>query len=49
MATKGIGRPLTILLQADTTGLGKGLADAQTKLQKFGGELSVCWSSRRRI
>ena len=39
MATKGIGRPLTILLQADTTGLGKGLADAQTKLQKFGGEL----------
>jgi hypothetical protein len=39
MATKGIGRPLTILLQADTTGLGKGLADAQTKLGKFGGEL----------
>jgi hypothetical protein len=39
MATKGIGRPLTILLQADTTGLGKGLADAQTKLQKFGGQL----------
>lgn len=39
MATRGIGRPLTILLQADTTGLGKGLADAQTKLQKFGGEL----------
>jgi hypothetical protein len=39
MATKGLGRPLTILLQADTTGLGKGLADAQTKLQKFGGQL----------
>jgi hypothetical protein len=39
MATKGIGRPLTILLQADTTGLGRGLADAQTKLQKFGGQL----------
>ena len=39
MATRGIGRPLTILLQADTTGLGRGLADAQTKLQKFGGQL----------
>ena len=39
MATKGIGRPLTILLQADTTGLGRGLSDAQTKLQKFGGQL----------
>jgi len=39
MATKGIGRPLTILLTADTSGLGKGLSDAQKKLQKFGGEL----------
>jgi hypothetical protein len=39
MATKGIGRPLTILLKADTSGLGKGLNDAQKKLQKFGGEL----------
>ena len=39
MATKGIGRPLTILLQADTSGLGKGLTDAQKKLQKFGGQL----------
>jgi len=39
MATKGIGRPLTILLTADTSGLGKGLTDAQKKLQKFGGEL----------
>ena len=39
MATKGIGRPLTILLQADTTGLGNGLADAQTTLGKFGGHL----------
>jgi hypothetical protein len=39
MATKGIGRPLTILLQADTSGLGRGLSDAQTKLQKFGGQL----------
>lgn len=35
MATKGIGRPLTILLQADTTGLGAGLQRAQTNLQKF--------------
>jgi hypothetical protein len=39
VATKGIGRPLTILLTADTSGLGKGLTDAQKKLQKFGGEL----------
>jgi hypothetical protein len=39
MATKGIGRPLTILLTADTSGLGKGLTDAQKKLQKFGGQL----------
>ena len=39
MATKGIGRPLTILLKADTSGLGKGLQDAQTKLKKFGGDL----------
>jgi hypothetical protein len=39
MATKGIGRPLTILLQADTSGLGRGLSDAQSKLQKFGGQL----------
>ncbi|CAB4145639.1 hypothetical protein UFOVP481_24 [uncultured Caudovirales phage] len=39
MATKGIGRPLTILLKADTSGLGKGLQDAQTKLKKFGGQL----------
>jgi hypothetical protein len=39
MAAKGIGRPLTILLQADTSGLGRGLSEAQTKLQKFGGQL----------
>ena len=32
MATKGIGRPLTILLQADTTGFAKGLQQAETKL-----------------
>lgn len=35
MATKGVGRPLTILLQADTTGLAKGLQDAQTGVQKM--------------
>jgi hypothetical protein len=32
MATKGIGRPLTILLQADTMGFAKGLQQAETKL-----------------
>ena len=36
MATKGIGRPLTILLQADTTGFGKGLQQAETKMQNLG-------------
>ena len=36
MATKGIGRPLTILLQADTSGLGKNLKGAQSNLEKFG-------------
>jgi hypothetical protein len=36
MATKGIGRPLTILLQADTSGFGKGLQEAQSGLAKFG-------------
>jgi hypothetical protein len=36
MATKGIGRPLTILLQADTSGLGKNLKGAQSSLDKFG-------------
>lgn len=35
MATKGIGRPLTILLQGDTSGLGKALQEAQTGLGKF--------------
>jgi hypothetical protein len=35
MATKGVGRPLTILLQADTTGLAQGLADAQTGIKKM--------------
>lgn len=36
MATKGIGRPLTILLQADTTGFAKGLQQAETKMEKLG-------------
>jgi hypothetical protein len=36
MATKGIGRPLTILLQADTTGFGKGLQEAETKMERLG-------------
>jgi hypothetical protein len=36
MATKGIGRPLTILLQADTTGFAKGLQQAEGKLNKLG-------------
>ena len=35
MATKGVGRPLTILLQADTTGFAKGIQDAQTGVQKM--------------
>ena len=35
MATRGIGRPLTILLQADTTGFAKGLQEAQTGVQKM--------------
>jgi hypothetical protein len=36
MATKGVGRPLTILLQADTSGFGKGLQQAEGKLDKLG-------------
>jgi hypothetical protein len=35
MATKGVGRPLTILLQADTTGFAKGIQDAQTGVKKM--------------
>jgi hypothetical protein len=35
MATKGVGRPLTILLQADTTGFAQGIQDAQTGVQKM--------------
>lgn len=35
-ATKGIGRPLTILLRADTDGLAKGLQTAEGKLKDFG-------------
>ena len=33
MATKGIGRPLTIALRADSTGLIKGIGEAEKKLQ----------------
>ena len=36
MATKGIGRPLTILLRADNTQLAKGLQKAESQLQAFG-------------
>jgi len=36
MATTGIGRPLTILLRADTSGFGKNLKGAQGKLENFG-------------
>lgn len=35
-ATKGIGRPLTILLRADNTGLAKGLQTAEGQLKAFG-------------
>lgn len=35
MATKGIGRPLTILLQADTSGFAKGLQEAQSGVKKM--------------
>jgi hypothetical protein len=35
MATKGVGRPLTILLQADTTGLAQGLQEAQSGVKKL--------------
>jgi hypothetical protein len=41
MATKGIGRPLTILLQADTSGLGKNLQKAQSSLDKFGSKVEA--------
>jgi hypothetical protein len=40
MATKGVGRPLTILLQADTTGLAKGLQDAQSGIKKMSGSIN---------
>jgi hypothetical protein len=41
MATKGIGRPLTILLQADTSGLGQNLQKAQSSLDKFGNKVEA--------
>ena len=40
MATKGVGRPLTILLQADTTGLAKGLQDAQSGVKKMSNSIN---------
>jgi hypothetical protein len=40
MATKGVGRPLTILLQADTTGLAKGLKDAQSGVKKMSNSIN---------
>jgi hypothetical protein len=36
MATRGIGRPLTILLRADNTQLAQGLQTAESKLKEFG-------------
>jgi uncharacterized protein YoxC len=35
MATKGIGRPLTIMLRADTDGFSKGIATAEGKLKSL--------------
>ena len=35
MATKGIGRPLTIMLRADTDGFNKGIATAEGKLKSL--------------
>jgi hypothetical protein len=40
MATKGIGRPLTIMLRADTSGFSKGIATAETKLQSLNKSLN---------
>jgi hypothetical protein len=40
MATKGIGRPLTILLQADTTGFSKGLQQATGKLDDLSAKVN---------
>lgn len=40
MATKGIGRPLTILLHADTTGFAKGLAQADSQLKSMNRSLT---------
>lgn len=41
MANRSIGRPLTILLHADTTGLAKGMADAQKKLEGYSKNLEA--------
>jgi len=40
MAAKGVGRPLTILLQADTTGFGKGLQQAEGKMKSLGASVN---------
>lgn len=40
MATKGIGRPLTILLHADTSGFAKGLAKADSQLKSMNQSLT---------
>lgn len=40
MATKGIGRPLTILLQADTTGFSKGIQQATGKLDQLSNKVN---------
>lgn len=40
MATKGIGRPLTIALRADSTGLIKGISEAEKKLQGMQRQIS---------
>jgi hypothetical protein len=40
MATKGIGRPLTIMLRADTDGFSKGIQTAETKLKSLNKSLN---------
>lgn len=36
---RSVGRPLSILLNADTTGFAKGIGTAQSKLERFSGKL----------
>jgi len=40
MAAKGIGRPLTIMLRADTDGFSKGIQNAETKLKSLNKSLN---------